>query len=111
MNVIDIIPGDICFPTHKVTSKFEFQLDDPAYTGQSYNASCTITANPRWNNVYMYVSSESCTFQSESSIRTGQYTTKATIWIKNITSACTNITCSTNVFNEKRVLGEEYYNN
>lgn len=96
----------ITFSIHKVTSKIEFQVDDAAYIGHNYTASCSITANPRWMNLYMYISSASCDFQSEGSLRIDQYTTKATIWINNMISFCTNMTCSTNLFKEQKVLGK-----
>ena len=86
-------------------------MNDTAYTGQNYTASCTITVNPRMN-LYMYISStESCDFKLEEPSQIGRYTTRAAIRISNITSACSMITCSTNQFREQRVLGKECYDN
>ena len=91
-----------------MVSNIEFQVNDTIYTGQNYTASCTITANPR-TNLYMYVSSlGSCDFEFETSY-IGQYTTRAAIRIKNITSACNAITCSTNLFQEQKQLSKKNY--
>ena len=79
-----------------------------AYIGQIYSIDCAITANPR-KHLYMHVSSTdggSCDFQSEESLHISRYTTKTTVRV-NVTLACRTIICSTNLFQEQRVLGKE----
>ena len=97
------------FSFHVVISRpkieFHIPMNGTAYIYQNYTASCMIHANPKMN---VYISStQDCDFQHEAS-QIGQYTTEATITINNITSACTVITCSANLFQEHRMLGKEY---
>ena len=99
------------FPSsfHVVISRPKIVFHAPtAYEYQNYTASCVINANPRMD-VHL-TSTQYCDFQYNTS-HTGLYTTRATIRINNITSACTVITCSAKLFREHRVLSKEYNKN
>ena len=82
---------------YTVTSKIDFDMSDTAYMYQNFTGSCTVTANPRMN-LYIYILSATldCTYQQEDTSQIGQYTTRATIRVINMTADCRRIYCSTN---------------
>ena len=107
INIKDLIVICIAqlFSFHTVSSEIEFHMNDTSYAHQNYTASCTIRANPRMN-LYMFTQLRGCDFQYKTS-QIDEYTTKATITIYNITSECSKITCSTNLFQRSKTVGKE----
>ena len=96
---------------HTVTSKIDFDMSDTAYMYQNFTGSCTVTANPRMN-LYMYILSATsdCTYQQEETSQIGQYTTRTTVRVINMTADCRRIYCSTNLFQAYKVIGKNTIN-
>ena len=79
-------------------------MNGTVHIGENYTASCMIKANPKMN-LYAW-SSPGCDYDVKIP-HVGQYTTKATIMLHNVTAHCMDITCSTSLFQESRGLGKE----